>query len=96
MPLLAVRAFADAESVLRERNALHALTDPDEWTAFNAKAMLGIALLGLGKGAEALPLLEARFVGMKARAVDIPAAVRRERLEDAQGTSNVGDAPNYV
>ena len=41
--------------------------EPDTWTTFNTKSMLGGALLGQKKYAEAEPLLLKGYAGMKRR-----------------------------
>jgi hypothetical protein len=45
---------------------------PDEWYTFNTRSMLGDALLGLKKYAEAEPLLVKGYEGMKEREKAIP------------------------
>src|SRR5207302_561833 len=70
--LLAQHKTADAESVLRDCLAIRAKKDPDAWTTFNAKSMLGGALLGQKKFAEAEPLLLAGYDEMKQREAKIP------------------------
>jgi hypothetical protein len=58
--------------VLRECLALREMKAPDEWTTFNTKSMLGGALLGQKKYADAEPLLLAGHEGMKAQEAKIP------------------------
>ena len=65
--LLEVRAYGDAERVLRECLAIREKREPDLWTTFNTKAMLGNALLKQKKYADAESLLEAGCLGMKER-----------------------------
>ena len=74
--------------------AIRAKQQPDEWTTFNAQSMLGEALYGQKKFAEAEPLLVQGYVGMKERAPKIPnegkhrlaeALVRLVQLYDASG-----------
>ncbi|MBX9581119.1 MAG: tetratricopeptide repeat protein, partial [Gemmataceae bacterium] len=55
---------------------------PDAWATFNTHSLLGGALLGRGKPAEAEPLLLAGYEGMKERAKTIP-PVGRVRLAEA-------------
>jgi len=45
---------------------------PDPWTTFNTQSLLGGALLGQKKYAEAEPLLLAGYEGMKQREKSIP------------------------
>ncbi|HZY83443.1 MAG TPA: serine/threonine-protein kinase [Gemmataceae bacterium] len=55
---------AEAEKFLREGLALRVKGRPDTWAAFHTKALLGGALLGQGKYAEAEPLLLEGYEGM--------------------------------
>ena len=59
--------------MLREVLAIREKVRPDAWTTFNTKSMLGEALLGQKRYAEAEPLLLAGYRGMKERE---PAASR--------------------
>lgn len=70
--LLEVKAYGDAERVLRECLAIREKTEPDFWTTFNTKAMLGNALLHQKKYAGAELLLEAGYLGMKERFGTLP------------------------
>ena len=70
--LLQAKAFTEAEPLLRECLAIREKTQPDEWTTFTTKSMLGGALLGQKKYAEAEPLLLAGYEGMKQREAKIP------------------------
>jgi tetratricopeptide (TPR) repeat protein/tRNA A-37 threonylcarbamoyl transferase component Bud32 len=63
---------AEAEPILRECLAIREKNEPDDWTTFNAKSMLGGALAGQQKYAEAEPLLLAGYEGMDGRAKTIP------------------------
>lgn len=55
--LLRVKAWADAESALRECLTIRQREQPAEWRTHNTKALLGEALLGQARYAEAEPLL---------------------------------------
>src|SRR5262249_1682435 len=70
--LLQQRKHAEAEPVLRDCLVLREKKEPDAWTTFNTKSMLGGALLGLKKYAEASPLLVQGYEGMKQREAKIP------------------------
>jgi hypothetical protein len=59
MNLLQQKMFTDAEP-------------PDAWTTFNTKSLLGGALLGQKKYADAEPLLLTGYEGMKQRELKIP------------------------
>ena len=64
---------AKAEPLLRECLAIRERTEPDAWTTFSTKSMLGAALLGQKDYAGAEPLLLAGYLGMKEREAKIPA-----------------------
>jgi hypothetical protein len=57
---------------LRECLALREKRQPDDWRTFNTRSMLGGALLGQKKYADAEPLLLAGYEGMKRREKTIP------------------------
>jgi hypothetical protein len=57
---------------------------PKTWTTFNAKALLGAALLGQNKYAEAEPLLLGGYQGMKQLEAAIPPKVRFRLTETLQ------------
>jgi eukaryotic-like serine/threonine-protein kinase len=81
--LLSVQAWVKAEPILRECLAIREKAEPDAWTTFNTGSMLGAALLGLKKYADAEPLLRSGYEGMKARADKIPPQFRDVRLGEA-------------
>ena len=57
---------------------------PDAWTTFNTQSMLGGALLGQKKSADAEPLLVKGYEGMKQREKTIPNVPQTAtRLPDA-------------
>jgi eukaryotic-like serine/threonine-protein kinase len=72
MILLQAKAFTEAEPLLRESLAIREVKEPDDWRTFNTKSMLGGALLGQEKHAEAEPLLIKGYEGMKQREKSIP------------------------
>jgi eukaryotic-like serine/threonine-protein kinase len=82
LTLLEVKAYADAEPILRECLTIREKTQPDLWSTFTAKSMLGGALLGQKKNAAAEPLLVAGYEGMKRRETTIPPQAR-DRLTEA-------------
>jgi serine/threonine protein kinase/tetratricopeptide (TPR) repeat protein len=67
---------ARAEPVLRECLVGRDKKEPDAWRTFEAKSMLGAALLGQRKFSEAEPLLLAGYQGMKEREGNIPKQYR--------------------
>jgi eukaryotic-like serine/threonine-protein kinase len=72
MSLLQAHAFTEAETLLRECLSIRAKTQPDAWITFNTMSMLGGALLGQKKYADAEPLLLKGYEGMKQREKTIP------------------------
>jgi len=70
--LLLLARPADAEPILREALTIHARELPDAWTTFNSQSLLGGALLGQKKYADAEPLLLKCYEGMKQREKAIP------------------------
>ena len=57
---------------MRECLAIRAKADPDDWSRYDAMSLLGAAILGQGRPAEAEPLIVGGYEGMKAREVGIP------------------------
>jgi len=58
--------------MIRECLTIREQALPDDWSTFNAKSMLGGALLGQKKYAEAEPLLLDGYRGMQTRQATIP------------------------
>ena len=97
--LLSLELWDAAEPLARECLTIREKEQPDEWTTFNTKSMLGGALLGKKLHAEAEPLLLAGYRGMKEREAAIPPPGRRaspRRLERLvqfyEATGNVAEA----
>jgi serine/threonine protein kinase len=82
LSLLEAGVFAEAEPLLRECLSFREKAQPDAWTTFNTQAMLGGALLGQKKYAEAEPLLLKGYEGMKQREKTIPPQ-GKNRLSEA-------------
>jgi hypothetical protein len=80
--LLHVRAYAQAESLLRECLVIREKMQPDTWQTFNTQSMLGGALLGQKKYDEAEPLLLKGYEGMKQSEKTIP-PLARGRIPEA-------------
>jgi tetratricopeptide (TPR) repeat protein len=80
--LLKLEKWADAEPLLRECLAIRERAQPDAWSTFNTRSMLGGSLLGQTKYALAEPLLLSGYEGMKAREAKIPAP-GKPRLPEA-------------
>lgn len=70
--LLWLKAWNEAEPLIRECLAIRERTQPDVWVTFNTRSMLGGVLLGQNKLAEAEPLLLSGYLGMKEREAAIP------------------------
>jgi serine/threonine protein kinase len=70
--LLQIGRPAEAEPILRECLAIRTRQQPEDWPAFNARALLGEALLGQQKYAEAEPLLVQAYEGLKRREAHVP------------------------
>ena len=68
MSLVKTKNWAAAEPVVREALTIREAKEPDAWTTFNTKSLLGGALLGQKKYAEAEPHLRAGYQGLKERA----------------------------
>ncbi len=62
----------EAEPLLRDCLTIREKTRPDAWTTFNARRLLGSALLGQKKYADAEPLILKGYEGMKEREKSIP------------------------
>jgi tetratricopeptide (TPR) repeat protein len=80
--LLQAKAYAEAESLLRECLAIREKNDRDGWTTFNSKVQLGAALLGQKKYTEAEPVLVAGYEGMTQREATMPPQAK-DRLPEA-------------
>src|SRR5262249_21194918 len=94
--LLIQSQWSAAEPLLREALTLREKATPDDGTRYDAMSLLGGALLGEGRYAEAEPLVVPGYAGLKARESRIvaptrfhvrEAAVRVTRLYEAWGKS---------
>jgi thiol-disulfide isomerase/thioredoxin/tetratricopeptide (TPR) repeat protein len=74
--------WTEAEPVLRESLAIREKSQPDEWSTFNTRSLLGGSLLGQRKYDEAEPLIVSGYEGMKAREARIP-PLGKPRLTEA-------------
>jgi hypothetical protein len=72
--LLKTSRFSEAEGLLRPSLERRQRLFPDEWRTPQAQSLLGEALTGEKRFAEAEPLLLAGFSGLKAQSVRIPAS----------------------
>jgi len=82
LSLMGSKLYDEAEPLLRESLAIRTKAQPNAWTTFNTESMLGGALLGQKKYAEAGPFLHQGYEGLKAREKSIPAPVKA-RLPEA-------------
>ena len=82
--LLQQNKFTDAEPALRDCLPILAKTQPDNWTTFNTKSLLGAALLGQKKYAQAQLLLHQGYGGLKLRERTIPNHARVCLAETAE------------
>jgi hypothetical protein len=72
MLLLQFSQPAEAEPLLRECLAIREKRMPGDFRAFNARSLLGLAVLRQGRYADAELLLFQSYVGLKQREADIP------------------------
>jgi tetratricopeptide (TPR) repeat protein len=70
--LLKCQQFGAAETLLRESLAIREKKEPGEWTTFNTMSLLGGALAGQKKYAEAEPLLRTGYEGLLKLQKSIP------------------------
>jgi tetratricopeptide (TPR) repeat protein len=63
---------AKAEPLLRASLAIREKKQPNDWSTFHTRSLLGGSLLGQGQLAEAEPLILAAYEGLKAREAKIP------------------------
>src|SRR5262249_11177517 len=90
--LLNQKRVTDAEAVLRDCLAIREKKQPDAWTTFNTQSMLGGALLGQKKHADAESLLLQGYQGMKERAARIPPQARMYLLAALERLVQLYDA----
>jgi serine/threonine protein kinase len=72
LSLVQQKKWIEADPHLRESLAIREKKEPDDWRIFNTTSLLGGALLGQRKYAEAEPLLLKGYEGMKRREKTIP------------------------
>jgi len=84
--------FAEAEGSARECLALREREIPDDWRTSSARSMLGGALLGQKKYADALPLLLSAYAGMKQQEDKIPAEGKIRLQESLQRLAQLYEA----
>jgi tetratricopeptide (TPR) repeat protein len=79
--LIRQKNWTDAEPLLREALKIRQETEPDAWSTFNTRSMLGGVLLQQKKFAEAEPHLIEGYEGLKARAASMPPGASDRRTE---------------
>ncbi len=84
LELLKLQAYPEADKLLRECLAIREKTEPAAWTTFNTQSMLGGALLGQKKYADAESLLFAGHEGMQKHEAKIPPP-GKVRVTEAEG-----------
>jgi tetratricopeptide (TPR) repeat protein len=90
--LLRARLFAEAEPLLREATAIQAETEPDAWTTFSTRSLLGASLLGQEKYKDAEPLLQQGYDGLKQREKAMPPAGSARLTETLERLAELHDA----
>jgi tetratricopeptide (TPR) repeat protein len=90
--LLRQQKYAEAEPLLRDALAIRAKTQPDAWTSFNTRSLLGGSLLGQQKYAEAEPLLLQGYEGLKQRETKMPANAKVRLTEALERLVQLYDA----
>jgi hypothetical protein len=74
--LLSEENPGEAEWILRESLSIRERIQPNDWTTFDTKSLLGEALLDQEKFADAEPLLVSGYEGLKQRQDRIPSHER--------------------
>ncbi len=74
---------AEAESLLRDALAFQEKNEPDAWTTFESKSLLGAAIMDQKKYTDAEPMLLAGFEGLKKWQATIPESLRVPRMTSA-------------
>jgi hypothetical protein len=91
--LLLVQQPAEAEPVLRQCLAIRETKEPNAARTFNAKSLLGGALLGQMKYAEAEPLLLQGYEGFQQRVPKVvPPDTKKHLAEAAERLAGLYDA----
>ncbi len=76
------KQFAAAEPLVRECLAIRERKEPDAWTTFRTRFLLGWSLFGQEKYAEAESFLLQSYAGMAQREAKIPVKIRHDRLTE--------------
>jgi tetratricopeptide (TPR) repeat protein len=81
--LLEQKKYVEAEATARDCLAIRVRQEPGVWTTANTRSVLGEALLGQKKYAQAERFLVRGYQDLKQREETIPAQVRQARLAEA-------------
>jgi serine/threonine protein kinase len=81
--LLRLRRFVDAETALREALDIRQAKQPDAWTTFHTRSLLGGALAGQQNFVDAEPLLLQGHEGLRQRAERIAPTARTGQIREA-------------
>jgi serine/threonine protein kinase len=90
--LLTCERYREAESYLRESAAISQVAAPEVWGNFHIMSMLGGALLGQKKYAEAEPLLLKGYEGLNQREAQMPAEAKTHLAEAGRRLVSLYDA----
>jgi serine/threonine protein kinase len=83
---------SEAEPLTRESLSIRERVVPDDWARFESMSLLGGALAGQGRFAEAEPLIVRGYEEMKARESRMPAAARHLLAEAAERAERLYEA----
>ena len=89
---LAEKRWSDAERLLREDLAIRSKTKSDPWIRFHTMSLLGSALVGQGKFAEAEPYVIGGYEGLTATETKIPASRKKDVAAAAAGIAPLYEA----
>src|SRR5262249_52746911 len=92
--LVRIEQHVEAEKHLRQSTSIREKKEPDVWSTFNTKSMLGAALLGQKNYDKAEPLLLGGYQGMKQREDKIPAKSKVRLTETLEHLVQLYDAWN--
>lgn len=88
--------FGEAESILRDCLVLCPKDHPDAWFPFSAQSLLGAALLGQKKFAEAGTLLRSSYEGLNACADTLPEEARHHLRDTIERLAQFTEATGGV
>ncbi len=92
--LMRAKRWDEAEPLLRQSLSITEAAGTDAWTVFLTKSRLGGALLGLGKFAEAEPLLNAGYEGLMSMKDRVPVPRGPRIIEALDRLIDLAEATN--